>query len=168
MISACSNKGFYHKNGNMIYKEEQNEIFNTTENNDQYGFVRQVKSENEKFSENQKVPQIDREWVADSVSQLLVSLPQVNDASVVVTDKEILIAYTNESDHDHTSINEQVIQTAQSIVPAWYSVYASDVPYIRQDIENIASIDANTPNRRETIKQVIELIKKENEKKVNE
>ena len=167
IVVACSNqsdKGFYHKSGNMIYSEEQNEMYNKGSDEGEYGFVRQVKNPIPHAENEQNIPPINREHVAESISQLIVRLPNVNDASVVVTDKEVLIAYTAESEEDRSLIRDQVIQSAKAGIPGWLDVYVTDVDYIRQDIENIASIDPNTPDRRTKIDHVIDLIHTENEK----
>lgn len=167
IVVACSNqsdKGFYHKSGNMIYSEEQSEMFNKGSDEGGYGFVRQVKNPVPQAENEQNIPPINREHVAESISQLIVRLPNVNDASVVVTDQEVLIAYTIENDGDRLLIRDQVAQAARTGLPGWFDVYVTDVDYIRQDIENIASIDPNTPDRRTKINYVIDLINTENEK----
>lgn len=129
--------------------------------NDQFGFVRQVKTTSPNQN-NKRVPiqTIDKEETADKISKIAVSLPNVKDISVLVTDQEVLIAYQVSDDDEKARFEtaDQVKQTAIAIVPRWYHVYLTDDPALKQDVKNIASMTAVTANKDRTVKKIVKLM----------
>ena len=47
---------------------------------------------------NNQVTSLDREQLAKAISGIIVQIPNVNDASVLVTDEEVLVVYDTDSD----------------------------------------------------------------------
>ncbi|MCM3112953.1 YhcN/YlaJ family sporulation lipoprotein [Lederbergia lenta] len=129
--------------------------------NDQFGFVRQVKTTSPNQN-NKRVPiqTIDKEETADKISKIAVSLPNVKDISVLVTDQEVLIAYEVSDDEEKARFEtaDQVKQTAIAIVPRWYHVYLTDDPALKQDVKNIASMTAVTNDKDRTVKKTVKLM----------
>lgn len=81
-----------------------------TENdtNSNYGYVRRQRNDGENQEQRQEgVPYLDREALADSISRMASSLPNVADAATLVTDKEVLVSYkTSAQDRSATASDE--------------------------------------------------------------
>jgi len=151
----------YHKSGNSINVAEHGENYNRNQQEDDlFGFVRQVKSPVPGGEAAKPMKGMNKEQTADNIGQILVMLPGVEDASVLVTDQEVLIAYiTNEKrDSERFEIADQVKKTAISAVPRFYHVYITDDPTLRQNIENIASMNARSSNKDTTVRDTVKLM----------
>ncbi|KRG15196.1 YhcN/YlaJ family sporulation lipoprotein [Lederbergia galactosidilytica] len=163
-LAACGNNiaekdDFYPKSGNNINAEEQTDIYNEEASDEQFGFVRQVKSPTPANPNDAKTIQwMDREKAALHISELLVVLPHVSDASVVVTDQEVLVAYTTDTEDEKGRFEtaDQVKKSVLNYVPRWYHVYVTDDPALRQDVENIGSMTTQSPTKDRSVKLVVE------------
>ncbi|HEY9577034.1 MAG TPA: YhcN/YlaJ family sporulation lipoprotein, partial [Pseudobacillus sp.] len=104
---------------------------------------------------------LDRERTADTIGRLSLDLPKVNEASVLVTDQEVLIAYNTDAKEgkDRREVAEQVKRTALSVVPRWYHVYMTDDTDLRRDIENIAQVNGGMDAARDSIGRTVKLMK---------
>jgi len=177
MLSACTannndvaeNGGPYRDNGNTINVTDDTDINNNNgqnrrqgrNNNDNFGFVRQVKSENQGNTVDAESMQwLDWESMADVISRMAVSLPDIEDSSVLVTDQEVLIAYNTNQKDDQARMEkaDQVKRTAMSVVPRWYHVYVTDDQSLRQNVENIASMNTTSRHKDETVRDTVRLM----------
>ncbi|MFC5464343.1 YhcN/YlaJ family sporulation lipoprotein [Lederbergia graminis] len=175
LLFACNNNeqneagqnGIYHNNGSTINQNEQADDYNPNQTNtEQFGFVRQVKNPaqndtNHLFVEQKKVnKRLNREETANNISKLLVTLPNVHDASVLVTDEEVLVAYIIQDTQPETRIKTArlVKAMASNMVADWYHVYLTDDPAIRQDVKNIASMNSFSRDKDETVKDTVNLM----------
>ncbi|KKB44420.1 YhcN/YlaJ family sporulation lipoprotein [Bacillus thermotolerans] len=132
----------------------------TDENN--FGYVRHQKSPTQGETVSYRdIYTMDRERTADAIARLIVGLPTVNDSSVVVTDEEVLVAYTKEenANADGEGIADQVKRTALSVVPRWYHVYLTDDPNLRREVENIAQLNGDAGAAEDTIDRTVKLMK---------
>ena len=68
---------------------------------------------------------LNREQVANIISQFSTDIPNVNDVATLVTDQEVLIAYKTDSKNRNLTA-DQVKKTAMSVVPRYYHVYVTD------------------------------------------
>lgn len=154
------NDRLYPKNGNTISVSDENEIYNRNQSadNENFGFVRQVKNPVPgKSSDTKPVKWMDREKTAHMISTMTVGLPNVIDSSVVVTDQEVLIAYavSDKGKKARFETADQVKKTAMSAIPRWYHVYVTDDPTLRQDVENIASMNTTFTQKDRTVKNTV-------------
>src|SRR5699024_6248144 len=89
----------------------------TTENdvvNGRFGYVRQQKSpDSDSEARSGNIPSLDLEQLADSISRLSVRLPDVHDAAVLVTNREVLVGYKSDGDNRNKTA-DQVKNTALS------------------------------------------------------
>ncbi|MGF2617649.1 hypothetical protein FZC84_15890 [Rossellomorea vietnamensis] len=151
---ASDGDEIFHDSGNTINVAEDEEIYREVENSEhargeQFGYVRHQKSPIAGRSiSTEDMYTIDREKVADYISRMSVSLPKVEDASTLVTDEEVLIAYkTDAKDKDlRFQVADQVKLSGLSAVPRWYHVYVTDDPNLMQNVENLASMDTDMAN----------------------
>ncbi len=161
---AADDNTLYKKSGNTINQYEQHDQYNQSLNNDEpFGFVRQVKSPLEgETMDNQDIKGMNREQLAYTISKLTVALNHVVDSSVVVTDREVLIAYQTDDEEgkqvSKEEIADQVKKTAQSVVPRWFNVYVTDDPTLRQNVENIASMNLRMAEKNKTIADTVKLM----------
>lgn len=169
--SVDNNQGTLHKNGNTLNVRDREDLYNgdrninmlSDERAESFGYVRQqqspIKGETISYKD---MYTMDREQTADAISKLSVGLPEVNDASVLVTDEEVLIAYDTDvkTDKERSRVADQAKKTAMSIVPRWYHVYVTDNTALRRDIENISKMDAAMDGANDTIDRTIKLMKK--------
>lgn len=180
VLSGCNyeaanrdRSGIFDRNGNTLNVNDDQDLFDkdhskssnhsvvTDDRDEAFGYVRHQKSpiQGETISYRDMYT-MDKERVADTISRLSVGLPDVKDCSTLVTDEEVLVAYDRRQ-NAHTSRSEtadQVKRTAMSVVPRWYHVYVTDDPSLRRDIENLASMGANTKNSETNIDRTIHLM----------
>ncbi|MGE8207565.1 YhcN/YlaJ family sporulation lipoprotein [Heyndrickxia sp. NPDC080065] len=172
LLTACgmnTNKnvaetpGVYKQTGNTINKQNEEDLYNPekvdthAERSREFGYVRQVKSPVPNKDINYKGHTINREQVANSISKIAVTIPRVHDAAVLVTDEEALVAYKTDAKDKkgRFEVADQVKKTAISVLPRWFHVYVTDDPALRQDVENIAYMDASSANREDVIKGTV-------------
>ncbi|WP_421381141.1 YhcN/YlaJ family sporulation lipoprotein [Bacillus salacetis] len=163
---ASDGDEIFHDNGNTINVNEEEDIYQEVENTEhargeQFGYVRHQKSPIAgRTISTDDMYTIDREKVADSISRMSVTLPRVQDASTLVTDEEVLIAYkTDAKDKDlRFEVADQVKKSALSVVPRWYHVYVTDDPNLMQNVENLAAMDSDMANVNTAIDDTINLM----------
>jgi hypothetical protein len=157
-ITGCANnqadqgdRSFYKKSGNTLnVNNERAELYNEgnkksfREKSEDFGYVRHqrnpVMGTN---SSNDHYSAIDREQLANIISQHGTDIPNVDDVSTLVTDEEVLIVYKTDSEN-RAATADQVKKVAMSVVPRWYDVYVSDNTNLRQNVENFATLDSNS------------------------
>jgi hypothetical protein len=169
IASDPGNSGIYKKSGNTINRQEREEHYNPSkvdtraEQSREFGYVRQVKSPIPgETIQYRDIYTINREKVADAISKLAVSLPNVHDAASLVTDEEVLVAYRTNAKGKKArfDIADQVKRTAMSVVPRWYHVYVTDDPTLRQNVENLASLNGRSANRESMIQDTVNMMLK--------
>jgi len=170
-LTGCTkdmgNRDVYEESGNTInvnnkrhdlYNEGASRGVRNVSNN--YGFVRHQKSPlmNDNTA-NDHYTALDREQAANIISKLSTNIPNVNDVATLVTDQEVLIAYTTDS-KDRNLTADQVKKTAMSAVPRYYHVYVSDNKVLMRDVENLANLDSTSRNARNLVNGLITQMKK--------
>lgn len=167
-LTACSsdNNGLNPRNhkgttmnlsSNVEPGNKQNNMTNNDVANGRFGFVRHQQSpDSNKEARDGDVPSIDREQLADSISRLSVRLPNVYDASVLVTNREVLVGYKAHTNNRNMTA-DQVKNTALSIVPRYFHAYVTDSPQILPDIQRFQNLppDRDIDNMlNDTIKEI--------------
>jgi Sporulation lipoprotein YhcN/YlaJ (Spore_YhcN_YlaJ) len=161
------NNDIYEESGNTInVNNKRHELYREGAGKDvrnistSYGYVRHQKSPlmNDNTA-NDGYSALDREQVANVISKLSVNLPNVNDVATLVTDQEVLVAYSTDS-KDRNMTADQVKRTAMSVVPRYYHVYVTDDRAKMQDVENLAGFDSTSRKARDSVKNVIKEMKK--------
>lgn len=170
-LTGCTkdmdNRDVYEESGNTInvnnkrhdlYNEGASRGVRNISNN--YGFVRHQKSPlmNDNTA-NDHYTALDREQAANIISKLSTNIPNVNDVSTLVTDQEVLIAYTTDS-KDRNLTADQVKKTAMSVVPRYYHVFVTDNKVLMRDVENLANLDSTSRNARNLVNGLITQMKK--------
>jgi hypothetical protein len=171
LLSACGANGqqgvgdndtVYEQSRNTVNRTDRVDLYNENNDNQNYGFVRDVKSPVPGESTNaNRGNMMTREQMANQISGLIIGLPEVNDSSVVVTDKDVLIAYqTDASDQrSRAKVADQVRKTAESVAPRWYGIHVTDDPTLRQTVENIGSMTPNRANADKAVSDTIRMMK---------
>ena len=170
-VTGCSkdmaNRDVYEESGNTVnVNNKRSDLYNEGGSrnirnvNNNYGFVRHQKSplmgEN---TANDHYTALDREQIANIISKYCTNIPNINDVSTLVTDQEVLIAYDTDA-KDRNLAADQVKRTAMSVVPRYYHVYVTDNKALRQDVQNLASLDSNSRNSRNLVTHLITQMKK--------
>jgi ribosomal protein S17E len=169
--AGCSkdmaNRDVYEESGDTInVNNKREELYNEGGSqgvrnvSDDFGFVRHQKSPiNGDRGGTEHYSAIDREQVANIISQLSTDIPNVNDVATLVTDQEVLVAYSSDT-KDRNFTADQVKRTAMSVVPRYYHVYVSDDNNLMRDVENLANLDSTSKNARNSVNHIIKLMKK--------
>lgn len=125
-----------------------------------YGYVRYDKEQLNMDEEEQQIPVMNREYVANMITRTLLKMEQIGEAATLVTDEHTLIAYDiSESDYDREEIADMVKKTAVSFLPAYYEIYISDAPNAYQDLQSLSNNTSVEEDSRQTIEQIIERFK---------
>ncbi|MDM5330459.1 YhcN/YlaJ family sporulation lipoprotein [Neobacillus sp. CF12] len=163
----ATNRDVYEESGDTInVNNKREELYNegggrgVRNVSDNYGFVRHQKSPIQgDRGGTEHYSAIDREQVANIISQLSTDIPNVNDVATLVTDQEVLVSYsTNAKDRNQTA--DQVKRTAMSVVPRYYHVYVSDNTNLMRDVENLANLDSTSKNARSLVNGLVKQMKK--------
>ena len=133
------------------YNEDEQNMNNQR---DDFGFTRANKIKVNGKNINNQVTSLDREQLANVISNIIVQLPNINDASVLVTDEEVLVVYDTDSTNRKETAT-QVKRSAQSAVPRYYHVYVSDNTALAQNLENYAPLESDSQGIHHTIKKTI-------------
>ncbi|MEH7237063.1 YhcN/YlaJ family sporulation lipoprotein [Bacillus sp. JJ1562] len=160
--ASDDNAGVYHESGNTINRIEQNELYNTKGvKNDgkemtNFGYVRHQKNPVPgRVNVYSNLPAMDREKVADLISKICTTIPNVNDVGTLVTDEEVLVAYDTDS-KDRNLTADQVKRAALSVVPRFFHVYVSDDPDMMKQIERFGTLDSDSRNVDQIITSTIQ------------
>jgi ribosomal protein S17E len=169
--TGCSkdmaNRDVYEESGDTInVNNKREELYNEGGSrgvrnvSDDYGFVRHQKNpiQNDRGG-MEHYSAIDREQVANIISQFSTDIPNVNDVATLVTDQEVLIAYSTDT-KDRNKTADQVKRTAMSVVPRFYHVYVSDNKNLMRDVENLANMDSTSKNARNSVTSLVKQMKK--------
>lgn len=171
LLTACQygaeeDTSFLHESGNTLNVQDRTDLYNeeglTNGNNNKsanFGYVRHQKSGVPNDVTLTRTLGLDREQAANTISSLIVQLPNVNDVATLVTDEEVLVAYKTDSNNRFETA-DQVKKTALSAVPRYYHVYVSDNPSMIQQIEAYSPLDSTSRDIDEilnkTIKEMLE------------
>jgi hypothetical protein len=150
-LADQGNRDLYKTSGNTINVNDQRaELYNEGNNqelrnkSEDFGYVRHqrnpVMGTN---SSNDHYAAIDREQLANMISQYSTDVPNVDDVSTLVTDEEVLIVYKTDS-KDRFETADQVKKMGMSVVPRFYHVYVSDDTNLRRNVENFATLDSDS------------------------
>lgn len=148
--SDMADRDIYEESGNTInVNNDREDLYDSNANmgndNEDFGYVRHQK--NPIMGQNMsydKFASVDREQMADLISKLSVqTLDDVDDVATLVTDEEVLIAYTTNS-NDRNATADQVKRTAMSVVPRYYHVYVTDDKSLMKNVENFATLDSDS------------------------
>lgn len=103
---------------------------------------------------------VDRQVLADIIGQVVVGLPNVDDASVLVTDQYCLIGYSAKGSNQ--DVDRQISLAADSIAPGWYKVYTTADPGLRNHIRQVARQYNNNTEMKNLTSEINALIKQIN------
>ncbi|ENQ3105793.1 YhcN/YlaJ family sporulation lipoprotein [Bacillus cereus] len=109
---------------------------------------------------NRQVGSINKERLAEMITDLTVKLPDVMNAATLVTDDEVFVVYRANTS-DPALVADQVQKTALSIVPRYYKGYVSTEQKL---ISQIQGLKSGTLNDKEYA-QTIDMLKHEMSKK---
>ncbi|MED2977108.1 YhcN/YlaJ family sporulation lipoprotein [Bacillus swezeyi] len=138
----------YEEDGNTVHVADKNPQYNERFRNDdrkgRFGYARHQATPVANKEEMQ-APQINREEMAHIISSLTVQLPNIQDASTLVTDEEALVVYKTDSKKREETA-DQVKKTAASVIPRYYKIYISDDANLIQSVANFSRLGSNSRN----------------------
>ncbi|MEC1262124.1 YhcN/YlaJ family sporulation lipoprotein [Bacillus swezeyi] len=138
----------YEEDGNTVHVADKNPQYNERFRNDdrkgRFGYARHQATPVAN-KEKMQAPQINREEMAHIISSLTVQLPNIQDASTLVTDEEALVVYKTDSKKREETA-DQVKKTAASVIPRYYKIYISDDANLIQSVANFSRLGSNSRN----------------------
>ncbi|KSU83388.1 Sporulation lipoprotein YhcN/YlaJ (Spore_YhcN_YlaJ) [Fictibacillus enclensis] len=167
LLAACSDddtrkettSGYKFSNTNYKEYKNDNDTMGTDRRYGDFGYVRhEYKGENTKPLSANKIPKMDRQKLADMITDMAVRLPNIKDMAVLVTDEEVLMAYETTS-KNRMAIADNVKRTAFSVVPRYYHVYVSDKKGMIGKLEQYRSVNYDTDNAEGIIDRLIKEMK---------
>lgn len=102
---------------------------------------------------------VDRDALAQAVSNVTASCPGVQRSTVLVTDEEVFVGLQSMG-NDGNRVKQQARQNAMSICPRYYKVYVTDDANDIQEMIRIASRSSNVSSARDNGINVDSLIKR--------
>ncbi len=127
--------------------------------NGQFGYVHYKRDPDAKQSvQHHDIPKIDPTELADIITRLSVSLPDIYDVGTLATDHNILIGYKTVNKNRIQSA-QQVKMSAQAVVPSYYHIYISDDPSAISDIARYRNLSVHTPRIQKSIDFMIKQMK---------
>ncbi|WP_409271151.1 YhcN/YlaJ family sporulation lipoprotein [Neobacillus sp. SCS-31] len=141
-----------------VYGDRENK--KRPDESQRFGYYRHQKSPIMGDRSNaEKMAVLNREKIAKDISRVSTTLPNVNDAAVLVTDEEVLIAYDTDTNNRELTA-DQVKRTALARVPRFFHVYVSDNKNLMRDVETLTSLTTQDEDADEAIAAVIKEMKK--------
>lgn len=105
------------------------------------------------------IPKIDNKELADVITRLELSLPNIYDVGTLATDEYILIGYQTDL-NDKKLAASQVKSTAIATVPNYYKVYISDASDAIERISRFKDLSVQTPSVHLSIENMVKEMKK--------
>nr|WP_276531299.1 YhcN/YlaJ family sporulation lipoprotein [Fictibacillus nanhaiensis] len=136
--------------------KDENRIGNN-QNYGDFGYMRHMSGD--KVKSGNAVPYLNRQKLADMISDMVLQLPDIKDVGTLVTDEEVLIGYKT-TNKDRNAAADQVKMTAFSVVPRYYHVYVSDEKGMIDKIEQYQALNNDTEDIEGIIDRLIEEMKK--------
>lgn len=136
--------------------KDENRIGNN-QNYGDFGYMRHMSGD--KVKSGNAVPYLNRQKLADMISDMVLQLPDIKDVGTLVTDEEVLIGYKT-TNKDRNAAADQVKMTAFSVVPRYYHVYVSDEKGMIDQIEQYQALNNDTEDIEGIIDRLIEEMKK--------
>lgn len=127
---------------------------------DRFGYVRYTKDEVGEDPEDMRYGIIDREQVSDLITRYILQGDGFKDASTLVTDTEVLIAYTPEGNMDRNRAADMAKKNAMSVVPRYYEVYVSDQQNMYRELATLSNMRTSDRDYRDSIESVIKQMRK--------
>jgi hypothetical protein len=81
---------------------------------------------------------LDRQIMAEAISQIVVGMQNITTATVLITDEECIIGFQG-VENNNQNLQEQVRKAGLSVTPRWFHVYATDNPEVLSQISNLGS-----------------------------
>ncbi len=142
------------RNTNSMYRQssDTSDMRYATTN---MGYSRRQKNDSADRDLNQ-VAYIDRESLANIITDLEIKMPDVTDAATMVTDDEVFVVYRANTTNPKLT-QDQVRRTALSVVPRYYHVYTSTEQKLMTQMEGLKSGRMNNTE----FAQTIDMLKRE-------
>ncbi|MDZ5606694.1 YhcN/YlaJ family sporulation lipoprotein [Bacillus pseudomycoides] len=141
--------------GSRVLVSNKNDMYHTENTNTRLTRVGYSSKEKDEVS-NKQVGVINREKVAEMITNMTVNLPDVTNAATLVTDDEVFVVYRANTT-DPALVTDQVYKTALSIVPRYYKAYVSTDQKL---ISQIQGLQSGTLNNKE-YEQSLDMLKRE-------
>lgn len=135
--------------GSQVLVSERKDVYGNPEKSDRLTKVGYSYKQKNDVSTGQ-VGSINREKLAEMITDLTVKLPDVTNAATLVTDDEVFIVYRTNTT-DEALVADQVYKTALSIVPRYYKAYVSTDQKLISQIQGLKSGTLNDKEYRESL-----------------
>lgn len=148
------------RNKNKNYNYQNVEDMNTNNNSSQrLGYNRYSRGEVDKLDEV-RYGIMDREAVSDLITRYMLQANAFKDAATLVTDSEVLVAYTKEDDVDRDRAADIAKKTAISTVPRYFEVYVTDQKDMYKDLASLSNMKTSDKNYRNMLESTIKEMRK--------
>lgn len=127
---------------------------------DRFGYVRYTRDQVGESEDEVRYAVIDREEVSDLITRMILQGDGFEDASTLVTDSEVLIAYTPDGTMNRDMSADTAKKTAMSIVPRYYEVYVSDEKNMYRELANLSNSNTGDRNYRKELESTIKQMRK--------
>jgi len=175
VVSGCAGNGNGNEgalegnNQNNGYNNlgfDQSQMLNTRKDNrntvgsDQFGYVRYTKDQVGNDEDELRYGVIDREQTSELITRFILQGEGIKDAATLVTDTEVLVAYTPEGNMDSHNAANIAKKSAMSVVPRYYEVYVSDQQNMYRELATLSNMRTEDEEYRDSIESVIEQMRK--------
>lgn len=127
---------------------------------DRFGYVRFTKDQVGNDEDELRYGVIDREKVSDLITRFILQGEGMKDAATLVTDTEVLIAYTPEENMDRDDAANMAKKSAMSVVPRYYEVYVTDQQNMYRELATLSNMRTGDEEYRDSIESVIKQMRK--------
>ena len=137
---------------------------------DRFGYTRYTKDQVGNDEDELRYGVIDREQLSDLISRFILQGEGMKDASTLVTDSEVLVAYTPEGNMEREVAADIAKKNAMSVVPRYYEVYVSDQQNMYRELATLSNMRTEDEEYRDSIESVIKQMRKspQGEKMIND
>lgn len=170
IIAGCSNTNQANENNKGAENplDPTNHQSNDPDLHDKLGYVKYSKEELENTTAEDKQLTVDRNELADNIARMILHDKAFSQVATLVTDHEVLIAYSKNEDADAKRAESFAKQSATAIIPRYYEVYVSDNSALIRDIESLHNSSVLSNDYSKTLDRIIEDMENTNRTPRNE
>lgn len=145
----------------QLQQQSQQEI-----DNGNFGYVHYARNEGETNAlDSGNIPKLDKKSLADMITRVELSMPEIHDVATLVTDQYVLIGYKTTND-DEQEAATQVKTSALSVVPNYYKIYISDAGDAQERISRFKDLNSTRENVGNWLNDMINEMKSQPQGKV--
>ncbi|WP_164668227.1 YhcN/YlaJ family sporulation lipoprotein [Virgibacillus doumboii] len=159
-LVGCGTNNATDKRENIAEELDPGNRNQNPDQNNKLGYVRYTKDQIQTDAENKNSVTIDRTKLANMITRIILQNDEIIEVATLVTDEEVLIAFSKNADIDSNTAADIAKKSAVSVMPERFEVYVSENETLMQDIQRLHNSSIQGKNYDNTINRIKNEMKK--------